>query len=65
MVSRRRFALLPLLLGLLACRPVWTVGWTEVFILGVILLVFMGPSLLRFYRRYREFRRYEERKRKK
>ena len=62
--SQRGFVLLPLLLGLVACRPVWTVGWTEVLILGVILLIFVGPPLLRFYQRYKKFQGYEKEKKK-
>lgn len=59
-----RFALIPILLGLLACRPVWTVGWTEILILGAILFLLLGPSLWRFSRRYRNFKKYEKEKRK-
>ena len=62
---RHRFALLPLLLGLLACRPVWTVGWTEFFILVAIMLLVVGPSLWRFSQRYRKFRQHEEQKEKR
>ncbi|MBT4842992.1 MAG: hypothetical protein HON91_11215 [Anaerolineae bacterium] len=58
-----RIAQLSLFFTLLACRPVWTVGWTEILIFGIILLVFLGPSLLRFYRRFRKFRQYEREKR--
>jgi hypothetical protein len=56
----RRLLALPVLLGLLACRPVLTVGWSELFIFGMILLVLAGPSLWRFYKRYRKFRDYEK-----
>ena len=62
MKIHHRFALSLLLLGLLACRPVWTVGWTEMIILGVILLALLGPSLWRFSRRYRKFKSYEKEK---
>lgn len=55
-----RLAVLALLLSLLACRPVLTVGWSEMFILGVILLVLAGPGLWRFYKRYRKFKKYEK-----
>jgi len=57
-----RFALIPILLGLLGCRPVWTVGWTEIIILGAILLLLLGPSLWRFSRRYKNFKKYEKEK---
>ena len=39
-----------LLISSLACRPVLTVGWGEVFILIVILLLVLGVPLLRVWR---------------
>ena len=55
----QRLAALVILLSTLACRPVLTIGWSELFIFGVILLLFAGPSLWRFYKRYRKFKQHE------
>jgi len=60
MKFRHRLPALTALLGILACRPVLTVGWSEIFILGIILLVLAGPGLWRFYKRYRKFTKYEK-----
>ena len=56
----QRLAVLAVLFSTLACRPVLTIGWSELFIFGVILLIFAGPGLWRFYKRYRKFREYEK-----
>ena len=61
----QRLVAIAVLLSTLACRPVLTVGWSELFIFGVILLIFAGPSLWRFYKRYRKFREYEKDKERK
>lgn len=39
-----------LLLASLACRPVVTIGWSEILVLAVIILVLLGPFLWRLYR---------------
>ncbi|MBT7190511.1 MAG: hypothetical protein HN916_09980 [Anaerolineae bacterium] len=52
----RTFTFIPFFFSLLACRPVLTIGWTEIFILGVILLTLTGPSLWRFYLWYRKYK---------
>ncbi len=36
-----------LLLSLLACRPVFAIGWTELLILIVLIIFLLGPVLLR------------------
>ena len=59
MSFQHRLVALAILFSLLACRPVLTIGWGELFIFGVILLIFVGPMLWRFYRRYRKFRKHE------
>ena len=35
-----------------ACRPVLTVGWTEVLILGAVILFAISPLLVRLFRFY-------------
>jgi len=38
------------LISTLACRPVITVGYTEMLIVAVIGLILLGPLLFRLYR---------------
>jgi hypothetical protein len=54
--------LITLLLTTLACRPVITVGWQEIAIVGAVILLLIGPPLFRLYRRVVEFQRWRERK---
>ena len=44
--------LIVLLLSLLACRPVFAIGWTELIILVIIIAFLLGPYLLKVYRMY-------------
>lgn len=44
-----------LLLINLSCRPVITIGWQEIGILLVLILILLGPVLFRFYKRVTEF----------
>lgn len=37
-------------LALLACRPIFAIGWTELIILLIIIIFLLGPYLLRLYR---------------
>ncbi len=46
------FTLLALSLNLLACRPVFAIGWTELIILTIIIIFLLGPYLLKIYRTY-------------
>lgn len=45
-----------IILSLLSCRPVVTVGWWEIIIVGGLFLIVLGVPLLRLYRRWIEFR---------
>ena len=38
------------LVGLLACRPVMTIGWGEIAIILVLVLLLIGPMLWRLFR---------------
>ncbi len=51
------FASLLLTLSLLACRPVFAIGWTELIILMIIIVFLLGPYLLRVYRTFDKIRR--------
>ena len=44
-----------LLLSTLACRPIITIGWQEIGILVLLLLVLLGPPLYRLFKRLEEF----------
>jgi membrane protein implicated in regulation of membrane protease activity len=39
-----------LLASMLACRPVITIGWTELAIIALIILVLFAPLLWRLFR---------------
>jgi hypothetical protein len=39
-----------LLTSLLACRPIIAIGWTEIIIIMVLIVVLLGPLLFRLYR---------------
>lgn len=43
-------AVVSLGISLLACRPVFTVGWGEILILIGILALIVGPLVIRFLR---------------
>jgi hypothetical protein len=44
-------------MSVLACRPVITVGWSELAILFVIAVIIVGPLLFRLYRLLAGFQR--------
>jgi len=52
--------LVALLTVSLACRPVLTIGWEEILILALLILVLIGPTLFRLYRRWDEFQRWRK-----
>jgi hypothetical protein len=43
----------------LACRPVLTIGWGEIGIIVVLLLVLLGPVLFKLYKRFDEFQNWK------
>ena len=51
-----------LMLSLLACRPVFAIGWSELIILLVLIVFLLGPIL---YRLARSWQAYQESKKKK
>jgi uncharacterized membrane protein (Fun14 family) len=51
-------------LSVLACRPVVTVGWSEIAILFVVVLFIAGPLLFRLYRILARFQKSEEREKR-
>ena len=46
----RRSALSVLLLSMLACRPVIAIGWPELLILIIVILILFWPLIARIYR---------------
>jgi len=52
---------------MLACRPVIAIGWPELIILTVLIVVLLGPLLFRLYRfldKVQKFNQAEENKKK-
>ena len=46
------FGIITMWLALLACRPVFAIGWTELIILTILIAFLLGPYLLKLYRTY-------------
>ncbi len=51
-----------LALSLLACRPVFAIGWSELVILLVLIIFLFGPILFRLARSWQAYQ--ESRKKK-
>jgi hypothetical protein len=47
-----------------ACRPVLTIGWGEILILVILIVILLGPALFGFYRKIDEFRNWKTQKNK-
>lgn len=56
---KQSLVLSTVLLAVLACRPVLAIGWGEIILFSMLLLVLFGPPLFRFYRRLEDFRHHE------
>ena len=54
-----------LVLSLLACRPIFAIGWTELIILLVIIVFLLGPFLLKVYRAFDKIRKADKSEEKK
>jgi len=54
MIGRRRSPILAgaagLLFGLLACRPIFVIGWDELAIIILLVTFLLGSILFRFFR---------------
>jgi len=64
-MGRGRLSLLILILACLACEPVFAIGWEELAFVFVLLAILLGPPLYRFFRRLENYRRDQERKKKR
>ena len=51
-----------ILLVNLSCRPVITIGWQEIGVLLILMLILVGPLLFRFYKRVSEFQNWNKHK---
>jgi len=46
-----------LILGTLACEPIFAIGWKEILLVVVLAAFLLGPPLYRFLRRLEDYRR--------
>lgn len=49
-------------LGLLACRPVFAIGWGELVILFVVIAFLLGPILLKLARAWNAYQESQKKK---
>lgn len=52
-----------LVLSMLACEPVFVIGWREIFIVLCLILFLFGPPIYRFIRTIENFLKAREKKR--
>jgi len=60
MNKRFLYGVLTLLLSILACEPVFAIGWQEFLLLFLLIAFLIGPPLYRFVRRIEEFRKFKK-----
>ena len=51
-----------LLVITISCRPVLTIGWSEIGILAILVLILLGPALFGFYKRIDKYRTWSKNK---
>ena len=49
-----------LIFSLLACKPVFAIGWNELLFLFLLMAWLLGPPLYKFFRRLEEFRKHKQ-----
>jgi hypothetical protein len=49
-LSAKSMSLVMALLSLLACRPIIAIGWPELTLLVVLIVILLGPLLFKLYR---------------
>jgi len=49
-----------LLLGTLACEPIFAVGWKEILFVIVLAAFLLGPPLYRFLRKLEKFHKLKD-----
>ena len=52
-----------LLFGLLACCPIFVIGWGELAILILLIAFLLGPILFRFFRTWNAYQESQKKKR--
>lgn len=57
-----RAAAAGLILSLLACRPVFAIGWGELVILFVVIAFLLGPILLKLARAWNAYQESQKKK---
>jgi hypothetical protein len=57
-----RAAAAGLALGLLACRPVFAIGWSELIILFLLVAFLLGPVIFRLVRTWNAFQESQKKK---
>ena len=57
-----RAVMATLVLSLLACRPVFAIGWSELIILLVLIVFLLGPILFRLARSWQAYQKSKEKK---
>jgi hypothetical protein len=50
-------------IGLLACKPVFAIGWNELLFMAVLFVFLLGPPLYRLVRRVEDFLKRKDRNR--
>lgn len=58
-------AVIALLLSLIACRPVFAIGWDELFIIVLLVAFLLGPLLFRLGRAWSKFKESERKRQDK
>jgi len=51
-----------LLIMTISCRPVLTIGWSEIGILAILILILLGPALFGLYKKIDKFRSWNKNK---
>jgi len=52
--------LIVLLLGIVACEPVFAIGWRELGIIFLLVAIVFGPPVYRFLQRMEKYRKTRE-----
>ena len=47
-------------LGMLACEPIFAIGWREILFVMIVAAFLLGPPIYRFFRRLENSRRQKD-----
>ena len=53
-------SLIVLLLGVVACEPVFAIGWKEILFVFILAVIAFGPPVYRFIRRLENLRKQKD-----